>query len=55
MSTNYNDFNFFNESHEYGLTLNSILAQELSGLTVAPTPVNVSQPPANVLVNRVPD
>ncbi|KAJ2391008.1 hypothetical protein GGI23_005512 [Coemansia sp. RSA 2559] len=55
MSTNYNDFDFFSESHEYGQTLNSILAQELNGLTVTPTPVNVSQPPANVLVNRVPD
>ncbi|KAJ2549807.1 hypothetical protein EV175_004306 [Coemansia sp. RSA 1933] len=53
--SNYGDFSFLNESHEYGLNLNSILAQELNGLTVAPTPVCVSQPPTDVLVNRVPD
>ncbi|KAJ2660404.1 hypothetical protein IWW48_002989 [Coemansia sp. RSA 1200] len=55
MSTNYNDLHLLNASHDYGLTLNGILAQELNGLTVAPTPISVSQPPANVLVNRVPE
>ncbi|KAJ1865285.1 hypothetical protein LPJ73_000050 [Coemansia sp. RSA 2703] len=45
----------FEDAINYGIDLNAILAQELGGLAVAPTPVSVSAPPPNVLVNRVPD
>ncbi|KAJ1724878.1 hypothetical protein LPJ53_000876 [Coemansia erecta] len=45
----------FEDAINYGIDLNAILAQELGGLAVAPTPVSVAVPPPNVLVNRVPD
>ncbi|KAJ1804167.1 hypothetical protein LPJ56_005682 [Coemansia sp. RSA 2599] len=45
----------FEEALNYGIDLNAILAQELNGLALAPTPVSVSSPPKNILVNRVPE
>ncbi|KAJ1993520.1 hypothetical protein GGI25_002733 [Coemansia spiralis] len=55
MSNNLNDGNTLGQSQVYGLDLSSIFSQELNGVAVAPTPISVTQPPANVLVNRVPD
>ncbi|KAJ1886393.1 hypothetical protein LPJ66_009653 [Kickxella alabastrina] len=43
------------DMHSFGVDLNSIFAQELGGLALAPTPIVVNQPPPNVLVNRVPE
>ncbi|KAJ2272227.1 hypothetical protein EV176_003729 [Coemansia sp. RSA 451] len=45
----------FEEAHEFGIDLESMFAQELGGLALAPTNINVKSPPANILVNRVPE
>ncbi|KAJ2601863.1 hypothetical protein H4R99_002858 [Coemansia sp. RSA 1722] len=45
----------FEEALNFGIDLNAVLAQELNGLALAPIPVNVSSPPKNILVNRVPE
>ncbi|KAJ2355953.1 hypothetical protein IWW50_002007 [Coemansia erecta] len=45
----------FEEAHEFGVDLETMFAQELGGLVLAPTNVTVKAPPANILVNRVPE
>ncbi|KAJ2797329.1 hypothetical protein H4R20_005222 [Coemansia guatemalensis] len=42
------------QAQELGMNLESIFAQELDGLALAPRPVSASSPPPNILVNRVP-
>ncbi|KAJ2083894.1 hypothetical protein H4R24_000424 [Coemansia sp. RSA 988] len=44
----------FGQAHELGMNLESIFAQELEGLALAPKHVSANGPPPNILVNRVP-
>ncbi|KAJ2898924.1 hypothetical protein IWW38_001180 [Coemansia aciculifera] len=45
----------FDNIPDFGIDLGALFSQELGELALAPTPVAVTSPPPNVLVNRVPD
>ncbi|KAJ2726356.1 hypothetical protein GGI07_000671 [Coemansia sp. Benny D115] len=45
----------FDHAQHSEINLDALFAQELEGMALAPTPVNVIKPPSNVLVNRVPE